>query len=212
MAVHDWTRVGAGLFHAFHYQWIAALSTALNTGALPADFFALPAQRTIGPGAPGSDEQSDVQAYAGKANRITVRHRHGDVVAVIEIISPGNKASRSELRAFVEKSSELIRQGIHLLVVDVFPPGPRDPHGICKAIWDEILEEELDLPADRPLTMASFEAGPERVAYLEAVAVGDILPDQPLFLRPGIYVPAPLEATYQTAWAAFPFALKGLLA
>jgi hypothetical protein len=127
------------------------------------------------------------------------------------IVSPGNKASRSELRAFVEKSSELIRQGIHLLVVDVFPAGPRDPQEICKAIRDEILEEELDLPADKALTMASFEAGPELVAYLEAVAVGDILPDLPLFLRPGFYVPVPLEATYQTTWNVFPAALKGLL-
>ncbi|MFL5343128.1 MAG: DUF4058 family protein [Gemmataceae bacterium] len=66
--------------------------------------------------------RTDVEAYAGKANRITIRHRHGDAVAVIEIVSPGNKSSRSEFRAFVEKSADLIRQGIHLLVIDLFPP------------------------------------------------------------------------------------------
>ena len=41
--------------------------------------------------------------YARKADRITVRHRHGKVVAVIEIVSPGNKGSTSEFRAFIEK-------------------------------------------------------------------------------------------------------------
>jgi len=34
----------------------------------------------------------------------------------------------------------LIRQGIHLLVIDLFPPGQRDPQGLHKAIWDEFLE------------------------------------------------------------------------
>ena len=31
MPVHDWTRVDAGLFHAFHHRWIDALCDALNT-------------------------------------------------------------------------------------------------------------------------------------------------------------------------------------
>ena len=46
---------------------------------------------------------------------------------------------------------------------------------------------------------------------MEFVAVGDPLPDMPLFLKPEFYVPAPLEATYRTTWQAFPAALKGLL-
>ena len=58
------------------------------------------------------------------------------------------------------------------------------------------------------ISLASFDAGPERVAYIEPVAVGDVLPDMPLFLKPEVYVPAPLEATYQTTWSVFPAALK----
>ena len=49
------------------------------------------------------------------------------------------------------------------------------------------------------------------MAYIETVAVGDVLPDMPLFLKTGFYVPAPLETTYQTTWNVFPAALKGLL-
>jgi hypothetical protein len=32
MPIHDWTRVDAGLFHAFHQMWIITLSRALNSG------------------------------------------------------------------------------------------------------------------------------------------------------------------------------------
>ncbi|HEY2585448.1 MAG TPA: hypothetical protein VGI81_06785 [Tepidisphaeraceae bacterium] len=29
MPVHDWTKVDAGNFHAFHHRWISAISDAL---------------------------------------------------------------------------------------------------------------------------------------------------------------------------------------
>jgi hypothetical protein len=241
MPIHDWTRVDAGLFHAFHQRWISALCDALNSGVLPSDYFALPEQSIRGPipdvltlelaSATGVDSVGDVglavattppkthltrrsepKTYAGKANRITVRHRHGNVVAVIEIVSPGSKASRSEFRTFVEKTADLIGRGIHLLIIDLFPPGKRDPRGIHKAIWDEFEEEDLELPAGKPLTVASYDAGPPQVAYVEFLGAGDQLPNMPLFLKPEIYVWAPLEATYQTSWSVFPTALKGLLA
>jgi hypothetical protein len=156
-------------------------------------------------------QRAEAYSYVRKASRITVRHRHGKVVAVVEIVSPGNKASQAEFRALVEKSADLIRQGVHLLVIDLFPPGKRDPQGIHKAIWDEFEDKEIELPADKPLTIASYDAGPDYVAYVEFVGVGDPLPEMPLFLKPDIYVPAPLETSYQNAWRYFPAPLKGLL-
>jgi hypothetical protein len=240
MPVHDWTRVDAGLFHDFHQRWTVGLSDSLNAGVLPANYFALIEQRIHGPIPdvlalelfPGPDgppiaegglavatlppqthlvQRTEAEIYAGKANRITVRHRHGKVVAVIEIVSPGNKASRAEFRAFIEKSADLIREGVHLLLIDLFPPGKRDPQGIHQALWDQFAEEEPAQPRERPLTLASYDAGPMRVAYVNFVAVGDPLPDTPLFFRPEVYVFAPLEATYQETWRRFPAALKGLL-
>lgn len=203
MPVHDWTRVEAGLFHHFHHGWTGALSNALNSGGLPPGYFALSEQVISGP-------VPDV-SYALLAHRVTVRHSQGKIIAVIEIVSPGNKDSRNALRAFVRKAARLLRQGIHLLVVDLFPPGKRDPEGIHKAIWEEIRDEPFTLPADKRLTMASYDAGAEIVAYVEPVAVGDTLPSLPLILEPELYVPAPLEATYQATWNVFPTALKGLL-
>ena len=150
--------------------------------------------------------------YVRKADRIAVRHRHGQIVAVVEIVSPGNKASRNELRAFVEKTTDLIAQGIHLLVIDLFPPTNRDPQGIHKAIWDEFIEDDFELPADQRLTLAAYDAGPPPAAYAEFVAVGDALPDMPIFLKPEFYVPAPLEETYRITWDDFfPAPMKSLL-
>src|SRR5438874_10818320 len=173
MPIHDWTRVDAGLFHAFHQSWIIKLCDALNADNLPPDYFALPEQSISGPIsdvltlelAPEGGETNRTAAglavatvpprarlvrhaedriYVRKANRVAVRHRHGQIVAVVEIVSPGNKASKYELRALAEQSSELILKGVHLLVIDLFPPSKRDPQGIHKAIWDEFVEEDVE--------------------------------------------------------------------
>jgi hypothetical protein len=154
--------------------------------------------------------QAEPDLYAHKANRITVRHKHrrGQIIAVVEIVSPGNKNSTNALHSFVEESVELLRQGIHLLIVDLFPPSKRDPAGIHKAIWDEINDEPFSLPAKKPLTLAAYSAGYPTTAYIEPVGVGDSLPDMALFLTPDHYVPTPLEETYRAAWAVFPKALK----
>jgi hypothetical protein len=231
MPVHDWTRVDAGLFHDFHQGWTVALCDALNKGRLPPDFFALLEQPSknslpdllnlkLSSSGVEVTEESETNIYARLANRIVVRYKQdamalitgkpGKVVAVIEIISPGNKASRAGFRTLVENSTVMIRQGIHLLVIDLFPPGPRDPQGIAKAIWDEFVEEDFPLPPDKSLALAAYDAG-SQVIYGEPIAVGDTLPDMPLFLKPEFYVPTPLEATYLSAWAGFPAPLKNLL-
>lgn len=43
------------------------------------------------------------------------------------------------------------------------------------------------------------------------VALGDSLPDMPLFLTAERCVPCPLEETYQVAWKQFPPPLRGPL-
>src|SRR5262245_39789336 len=44
MPVHDWTRVDAGTFHAFHLGWLGQLQAALNGGLLPSGFYAMAEQ------------------------------------------------------------------------------------------------------------------------------------------------------------------------
>jgi hypothetical protein len=66
-------------------------------------------------------------------------------------------------------------------------------------------------PADKPLTVASYDAGGGLTTYVDPVAVGDALPDAALFLSPGWYVTTPLEQTYQASWDVTPRAIRELL-
>lgn len=239
MPVHDWTRVSSGTFHNFHLQWQAALTTALNTGGLPEGYFAMVEQRADGPipdvlaiqlpppptpaiGEPGGLAlatappktrfvvRTEAAIYARKARRITVRDELGEVVTIIEIVSPGNKDTPNSIEAFSKKMAEFLLHGINLVVVDVFPPSARDPQGIHKVIWDAVHEEAFELPADKRLTAAGYGAE-DLTGYIEPFAVGDVLPDVPLFLRAGRYVPCPLEASYQATWAVMPAPIRRLL-
>lgn len=243
MPVHDWSRVDADVFHHFRQCWTVALCDSLNAGLLPAGYSALVEQHagglipdvlalerrsrrggtaepaggvlTVTPPKTSLVRQTKA-VLAARANRIAIRHRLGEVVCVLEIVSPGNKSSRAALRAFVEKSIEILRQGIHLLVIDILPPTPRDPQGMHKAIWDEIEEEPFELPPRKTLSLAAYVAGDlltgiETTAYVELIGVGDNLPDMPAYLDRSGYVPVPLEASYQAAWATCPADLRELV-
>jgi hypothetical protein len=149
--------------------------------------------------------KTEIDLYAAKAKAVVVRHTSNhQIIAVMEIVSPGNKSSEHHLRAFVAKAEELLRAGIHLLVVDLFPPGPRDPQGIHKAIWDELIDNDFALPPGKPLTLAAYIGGPCPEAFIEPTAIGAALPEMPLFVTPEVYVPVPLAATYESGWEAVP--------
>ncbi len=215
MPIHDWSRAEASLFHAFRHRWLGALCDAMNDGLLPEDHFAMieEASSLARESVADSTEVSGAgdPAVARRADCIAVRRGEGGLVAVVEVVSPGDKASEAGVRALVGTIAALIGRRVHVLVVDLFPPGSHDPRGIHNAIWDAIEPEELEVPADRPLTVASYDAGAIPVTYVEPAAVGDFLPEMPLFVEPGSYVAAPLEATYQAAWEVFPAGLKGRL-
>ncbi|MFO0966499.1 MAG: DUF4058 family protein [Gemmataceae bacterium] len=231
MPIHDWTRVAPGIFHDFHHDWITAIKRVLNQGLLPESYYALAEQQAAGfgpdvltlqtrepdPGPASSvatltrpqarfTARTEAEFYRRKKSTVVVRHVSDDrIVAMVEIVSPGNKGARNAFRAFLDKACELIEHRIHLLVIDLLAPTKRDPHGIHAAIWQEIVDEpEFVPPADKPLTLVAYESAAVVTAFVEPVAVGDTLPDMPLILEPGGAVSVPLEATYQQAWQGLP--------
>jgi hypothetical protein len=111
----------------------------------------------------------------------------------------------------VDKMVELFCEGINLLVVDPFPPGPRDPNGIHALIWEQITDEPFRLSAERPLTIASYQATPTKTAWIELISVGSMLPTMPLFLKGAYYVNVPLEFSYQETWNAMPIEVKRMI-
>jgi hypothetical protein len=142
--------------------------------------------------------------YAAKKKAVTIRHvSEHKLVAVLEILSSGNKASRGALDDFVRKAHELLQAGVHFAVVDLFPPTPRDPGGIHPILWGED-DDRFHFDPARPMTCASYRAGPLAEAFVEPVGVGDKLPELPVFLVGDEYVPVPLETTYQAAFEAVP--------
>lgn len=211
MPVHDWSRVDAGIFHHFHLEWIGELARVLNRGLLPPDHYALAEQiasvwepDVLTLRAPTKGLPPD-EMYAAKARSVVIRHTSNhQIIAVVETVSPGNKSSRQRFRAFVDKAVQLLRSSIHLLILDLFPPGPCDPQGIHKGIWDEFIDNDFTLPPDKPLTLVAYTGGAFPEAFVEPVAVGTPLPEMPLFLSPDVYIRVPLEHTYQSAWEAVP--------
>jgi hypothetical protein len=231
MPIHDWTRVKAGIFHDFHHSWITEIHRALNANVLPPDCYAL-AERMSGRISPdvfpdilayqneGAEvnslgsftPQMEMDFYVSKQATVVIRHSSNDkIVALVEIVSPGNKASRFALRTFVEKVANALYLGYHLLILDLQPPGPYDSQGIHGCIWEEIADDSYWAPADKPLTLAAYTIDTTTTAYVEPVAVGDTQPEMPLFLKTEGYVSVPLETTYQKAWQAVPLRWQRVL-
>ncbi len=241
MPVHDWTRVDAGTFHAFHTAWITHLSEALNCGVLPAGYYAMPEQhggRLIAdvltlqvpqPGVPPTSEPEGGVAVAdapprvrrklspspssrGTRRTLTIRHVSGHrIVALLEIVSPANKDRLAHVAEFADKLETAMWHGIHVLLADILPPGLYDPQGMHAAVWERFDDEPYVLPPNEPLTLGSYVAGPRPEAYLEHLAIGSPLPEMPLFLNPDRYINVPLEATYLEAFRGMPEYWRGVV-
>lgn len=150
-------------------------------------------------------EVDEIDEYARRQQSLVIRHSSGDrIIAIVEIVSPGNKQSAVNLNRFVEKAVAVVLQGIHLLIADFFPPGPHDREGIHAAIWEQLQSVPFEAPADKPLTLAAYAAALLTRAYVEPIAVGLPLPEMPLFIDDELYVNVPLEQTYQAAYATVP--------
>lgn len=154
-----------------------------------------------------SRRQTIEPAALVRRRTLAIRHVSGHrLVALLEIVSPANKDRAGHIEEFVAKAVSALDLGVHLLLVDLFPPGRCDPHSIHGLILQglEQSDEPYDLPEKQPLTLASYAAGPQVEVYLEHIAVGAALPDMPLFLRPDRYIQVPLESTYQAAYHGMP--------
>lgn len=150
-------------------------------------------------------DKSDASLYAIKAQRITIRHASGDeIVAYIELVSPGNKQTERHLEFFLKKLHEAVDRGCHLLVIDPFPPGKHDPQGIHHRFWSAFSTEVHGVTADQPVGLSAYHSLELPDAFFERIAIGEALPPMPLFLSSTHYVDVPLEETYWEAWKRVP--------
>jgi hypothetical protein len=222
MPVHDWTRLSEGIFHDFHYSWVLEIKRALKRELLPKGYYVMAEQFGGDPGAPdvltlqasSAKPKPDIarDTYARVQRTLVVRHTTGDrIVAMIEVLSPGNKSCRHAIRSFLDKAVAALDSGVHLLLVDVHPPGPRDPNGIHGAILNEIGSEDYVLGSERPLTAVAYAAGAIVEAFVAHFTVGEPIPQMPLFLTRENYIRVPLEAAYLAAWEDVPPQYQAIL-
>jgi hypothetical protein len=134
MPLHDWTRVSAGIHHDFHQDWTIEIRRRLNSGVLPEGYYAMADQKVSGPerdvialrlrgpeatgglvvaeSPPRVQQAARIETeralYARKAKRIAIRHELGQVVAMIEVVSPGNKDSKHALASFTAKAVDFL--------------------------------------------------------------------------------------------------------
>ncbi len=232
MPVHDWTRVDAGTFHDFHSGWIIHLRETLNGGLLPPDYYAMAEQHggpfildvltlQAPPAPPPTAAQGGLAVEEapprvrrklllsagarGTRRTLTIRHVSGHrIIALVEIVSPANKDRPRHVAELAAKIETALLEDIHVLLVDLIPPGLHDPQGIHGAIWERFDNDSYPLPPDEPLTLASYVADRRPEAYLEHLAIGFPLAEMPLFLDPEHYVNIPLEPTYLAAYRGMP--------
>lgn len=241
MPVHDWSKVDAGIYHSFHCSWITHLMGTMNRGVLPSEYYALSEkhagltipdvmtlQRTDRVDEPTPNGgvalidapprvgrrlvASSKTSYATMRRTLAVRRSRGDrLVAIIEIVSPGNKDRESSVAALADKIHAALESGVHVLLIDLFEPGRHDPSGVHGAVWSYFDPDASDRPPARSATLASYLASRITEAYVEFVGFGSPLPDMPLFIESRAHVLLPLDATYEDAFMDMPSVYQDVL-
>ncbi len=124
------------------------------------------------------------------------------LVAVIELVSPGNKDRPAERRAFVAKCASYLAQGVSLIVVDVVTNRHANLHNELMRLMEAV--PDLDFPPEVTLYAAAYR--PLRRAEQETIdlwrrplTVGEPLPTLPLRLTGDLFVAVDFESAYQEA-------------
>ena len=162
MPIHDWAKVDASVFHDVHHSWIVELSRALNGGLLPSDYYCL-IERWSGGCARVADRQSPgtlatppttrliavapSQRVELDESRLAIRSPDDETIAIVEIVSRGNKRNLAAIARFSARIRDHLAAGVHLLVADLHPPGRLDPGDMHGAIWAD-MGKNLDSFAD----------------------------------------------------------------
>jgi Protein of unknown function (DUF4058) len=133
-----------------------------------------------------------------------VQVRDGDddmrLVAVVELVSPGNKDRPETRPGFASKSAAYLQRGIGLIVVDIVTKGHFNLHNELLPLLN--LDSRFEMPDDPPLYVVAYRPiHRENANFIEAwpvvLSVGSALPLVPLWLRRFSAIPLDLEAIYE---------------
>ncbi|MBY0227709.1 MAG: hypothetical protein K2W96_00375 [Gemmataceae bacterium] len=211
-----------------HSVWASAIARLLNHGVLPEDYVALPqvtmagrieidvatvrdsgsgggvATATYAPPRPALSGPLDASSLAGREVQVVQNLGGPRLRAAIELVSPGNKDRPAARLAFAVKCAAYLSRGVSVVVVDVVTERSANLHAELVAL--------LRLP---PAFAWASATGLSAIAYHPAregtglrldlwpheLAIGEELPELPLWLEPALSVPLELEESYREACA-----------
>ncbi len=225
MPLHHWPNPRVP-WRSFHNHWIIRLVEYLNAGVLPSGFQARPTELIVGIEPDllllqatehhATQGPATPQPTLGEATSTAVLPVPADLpmvgiysaydttrlVAVIEVVSPGNKDRPETVEGFVEKILFLLQEGVHVTVVDVIRL-PRQ--SMRRPILRRLGLNDSDIDST-PLWACTYCSlpGSEPQPHLKVqewaytVNANEPLPTLPLFLRMDQqWVMVDLEETYQ---------------
>jgi len=124
-------------------------------------------------------------------------------VGVIEIVSPRNKDRPKARDKFVAKCSNLLSEGVSLIIIDILSVPYFNLHNqllLALEATEGYLKENENHPlyctAYRQTSIFEEEETPAIDCWVRALKVSDRLPELPLFITPKFAVPVDLEKTY----------------
>jgi hypothetical protein len=125
---------------------------------------------------------------------------HGCLISAIEVVSPRNKDRPSARERYLSRYVGYLRQGVHLLLIDVLPR----PAGFsfADALAANLGFEQPTIPAPCAFSYRVGEPVPEGTLlalWRRRLQVGQPLPTVPLALNAYQRIPIDLEHTYQEA-------------
>jgi hypothetical protein len=216
-------------WESFHAVWCSSIMARLNESVLPSGYFAETqvhvgsrvevdvatiegpsppraprngpaATLTMGAWAPPAPplllstvfpDEFEVEVFAG-----------ANLVAAIELISPGNKDRPETRQAFAAKCSSYLQVGIGLVIVDVVTDRLANLHDELMTLMGQ--PDTARFPSATGLYAVAYrparrEAGDQIDCWPTPLALGEPLPVLPLSLRGGATLPLDLEVTYAEA-------------
>jgi hypothetical protein len=228
MTLHHWPNPRVP-WRSFHNHWAIRLVEYLNQGVLPVGFRARPTEFIIGVEPDvlllqehdRPDMLASTQTALAEATLTAVLPAPAELpivgvysaydatrlVAVIELVSPGNKDRSEAIQAFVEKVVFLLQDGVHVMVIDVLS---LPQLSIRRPILGR-LGLDTETAAEGSLWISSYCSLPGGEPYphvevrewAQPAAIGKPLPATPLFLRGDkLWVTVDLETTYQATLRA----------
>ena len=146
--------------------------------------------------------ETEIPDYDEFEVRIYDAERGRQLVAVIELVSPGNKDRPEKRHAFVGKCAALLQKGIAVCIVDVVTPRQFNLYAELLAFLGH-GDPTLGQPPTH-LYAASCRWRPHGDRRLletwsHALAPGQSLPTLPLWLTRKVAVPLDLEQSYEQA-------------